>query len=286
MILISKRSLRIFSFIAIAASLTWLAVNEGLQTYRSARVAEAAKNTLELVNLTSGMAPSAVADAVRQFINANSVHKIDAEFYAHWGDNERIFRRLAAHYRGEDTPPHLECSSRAGLVAIMLRQLGFLARSIVVYDPGENFPSHTFLEFFNGKTGRWEAQDPDYNVYWIKHSTGQRIGIHEIIASDLNKIVPCIGDTCKWNIESVEGLHIKKIKTYLGLSSIRDYANGNRPLLVNQKRIPKNRLEAFCKKVKKDCRQKIIKHPDPNARIVTLSALTSIHRGKRVTPHP
>ncbi len=258
----SKRSAKIFGLIAVAGALVWLAVDEGLKTYRSAQVAEAAKNTLKLVSLPPDMDPSAVADAVRQFVNANSIHKQDAEFYAHWGDNERIFRRLIAFRQGKDAPPHLECSSRAGLVEIMLKQLGFSVRSVVVYDPGEKFNSHTFLEFFNGKTGSWEAQDPDNNVYWIKRSTGKRIGIHEIVSSDLNEIVPCLSGICKWGVKSAEGLQISDKKSFLGLSSIRDKARGKRPLLVNRKRFPMNRLEAFCKKVSKDCRQKIIKYPD------------------------
>ena len=261
---VKVRTKRLIKFSGLAAAivvLAWLAVAEGLKAHRSARTADAARATIAMLTVPPDADPSAVADTVRQFVTANSVHRMDDEFYGHWGDNEHIFRRLVRHHRGEDSPPHLECSSRSGLVEIMLRQLGYQTRGVVVYEPKNRFPSHTFLEFFNSTTGRWEAQDPTYDVHWIERSTGRRIGAHEIIASGLDEIVPCIAEKCGWNLRSAEGLRVDKTRSYLGLASIRDSAGGRRPLLVNQGRFPDTRLEAFCGAIAKDCRDQIVKYP-------------------------
>ena len=271
-----KRYVKIFAMLVLTGALAWLAFTDGPKAYLAMRSDEVAEIALKLAVNKPDMAPSEAADAIREFVNANSIHKIDKQFYAHWKKHDLILKKIISHYRGGTPPPHLECSSRTSLVEIMLRLLRYKTRIVVLFSPDKDFPSHTFLEFFNPDSNRWEIQDPDYNVYWVERSTGRRIGVTEILSHELDEIAPCIGKTCDWNVESDEGLKFLDKKAFLGLASIRDNSarersfiyvrpfSEKRPLLVNLKRFPEDRLETYCQKMAKNCRQAIFRYDGPS----------------------
>jgi hypothetical protein len=91
-------------------------------------------------------------DTARQFVNAHSVHKQDADFYSHWYDIPYLMKRVAASAQDEQAPkPHLECATRTALLYHMLQNMGVRERIDVIYNHDDD--SHTFLEVFNPEGG-------------------------------------------------------------------------------------------------------------------------------------
>jgi hypothetical protein len=46
----------------------------------------------------------------------------------------------------------------------LLARLEYESRRVDLYDEEDIGQQHTFLEVLNPKTGRWETQDPDYDM--------------------------------------------------------------------------------------------------------------------------
>jgi hypothetical protein len=77
--------------------------------------------------------------------------------------------------------------ARSNLMSAVLEKLGYETRIIALFDTDdEGLRSHTFLEVRNPETGRWETQDPDFDLYWISKSSGLRVSLAEA-AEDLSK---------------------------------------------------------------------------------------------------
>src|SRR3546814_19509604 len=103
------------------------------------------------------------------------------------------------------------------MAKIVLGKLGYVARSIITYDPEETLASHVFLEFLNPETGRWEAQDLLYDVYWTRRGDGRRLGAHEVVASRHDELVPCTAPgQCGWSLESADGMPVTNLRPLLG----------------------------------------------------------------------
>src|SRR3546814_13357305 len=124
-----------------------------------------AARLIDVARLDEPRGARAMADALRRFIIDNSEFRIDEEFYRHWDDPAHLLEHASLHALGQGEPPHTECSTRTQMAKIVLGKLGYVARSIITYDPEENLASHVFLEFLNPETGRWEAKDLLYDVY-------------------------------------------------------------------------------------------------------------------------
>ena len=208
----------------------------------------------------------ATADYVRDFIWRNSVHNIDEEFYAHWGNTPVIVSKMIAYAKGQSKrPPHLECSSRSGLMSGIMKLLGYKVRSVDVYRHLDEFPAHSFLEVFNPEAAKWEIYDTDQNIYWRDTTNGQRAGIEDIIATpDLDTVQPCLqGGRCGWY--EVFQAQATTMRQYYGLAVIIDRGADERPLLINRSRFPfdtpamisgRGHL-AYCEYRAKNCKEKI-----------------------------
>jgi hypothetical protein len=58
------------------------------------------------------------------------------------------------------------------------RKLGYETRIIALFDTdGEGLRSHTFLDVKNPGTGKWETQDPEFDLYWMSKSSGVRVSL-------------------------------------------------------------------------------------------------------------
>ena len=205
-------------------------------------------------------------DAVRNFIWSHSKHDIDADFKSHWGNTPLIVEKMMAHAAGaRAVPPSLECSARSGLMEQALSSLGYRVRSVNVYKHDSAFYSHTFLEVLNPQTKTWEAQDPDYNIFWAD-KTGKRIGIQEIIKAGPDNVMPCLAPgNCGWNVMAADGRGIGRKRDFFGMAVIIDRTAGTRDLFANKALFP---LDApvtrpdgtrmtYCAYRAKDCRGEI-----------------------------
>lgn len=181
----------------------------------------------------------AVADYVRNYVWEHSVYNMDEEFFSYWGDEPHIIGMMLAYARGEtDKRPHMECSSRGGLVQNVLAALGYRVRSVDIYLHARNYPAHSFLEVLNPETQRWEIHDADFNIFWRDTQTGARAGIVDMMAAaDLNRFVPCLSpDHCGWHVETKPGKRIASMKERYGLAVVIDRVADERPLFVNKDR--------------------------------------------------
>jgi hypothetical protein len=212
-------------------------------------------------------------DALRAFIQANSIHDTGEEFHSIWRDQGRIMDMLAAAARDPKAHrPPLECSTRSGVMVRMMNVLGYPAHSVAVYKPGvkpgQDMLSHTFTEEQNPQTGKWEVQDTDLDLFWRFKKDRSRAGAEDLLSHPLSELEPCRTETdCGYN-----RYEDRKAATYMNVMSIRDAANGLRPLIVNASRFDmnkkfefKNRAPmTFCEWKKKDCQNEIRIYRDDN----------------------
>lgn len=169
-------------------------------------------------------------DTLRGFINANSQHKEDAEFFANWRDKTKMAEIFIDQLEGRRTDlPHMECSTRSALMAAVLQSEGYKTRSIDAYGaaPGDTeLSSHALLDVWNPHAKAWETQDPEYDVYWKNGKTGTRVSMIAVGADDA--IVPCNAKTCGWDVESREGNKGENLKILTGYLTAIDRARNER----------------------------------------------------------
>lgn len=158
-----------------------------------AEVTKRAERTITMAGVTTGMPFDEQLDRLREFVSRNSIHEIDDEFYSYWHSLPLLMDRMTAFADGQGLPPHLECASRSEVLEAVLARLGYDTRNVVLYEPAEDFPSHTFIEVFNPATRAWQIQDADYDVYWVKRASGARASIYDLIAAPLDAVAPCNG---------------------------------------------------------------------------------------------
>lgn len=174
-------------------------------------------------------------DAVRQFIQLNSVHKIDDEFYSYWGKMPLLMQLILFNASGSiNDKPHMECSTRAAVMYHILRAMNIRARPVVAYNGDDITDSHAFLEVYNPEIDEWEIQDPDKNVFWKFKDNGTRAATEDLISKPLEKtFLPCRSEQdCGYPETSKESL-----TRFFALASIIDFDAGNNPLLANPARL-------------------------------------------------
>lgn len=234
----------------------------GQAEYRDWRKARATQNYLEQIAARlppDGRDAQNFFDHLRIHINRHSAHNIDAEFHRYWGQPEMYARFLAA-LEGQGPPPHMECSSRSGLMRGLLGAGGYATRGVAIYRrvDGRTWQSHSFLEVQNPANGRWEIQDPDYDVYWVERVSGERVGIRELLSGALDSYEPCHDEGCGWHIASREGIAVADLRSYFVLAAINDPARDTRVLYASRARFDQpDMLEAYCAYRAKDCRQQV-----------------------------
>lgn len=136
-------------------------------------------------------------DGVQDYINRNSRHgsnSINLDT-----DMEAVLNQLEAN-ETNGTPDALmvQCGIRSELMMRLLRDINITSRLVGVWtDNGiDGSWGHAFIEVLNPQ-GKWEAQDPTFNVHYLK-SDGQRASASELIAMDESEITPCTNGQCGW----------------------------------------------------------------------------------------
>lgn len=205
-------------------------------------------------------------DKVRTFINDNSVHKEDDEFHAMRGNPAAFAAGIIAHAEGHGRPVHMECSSRAGVMIRVLRALGYETRHVFIFDSHRdkhsqhiNNRSHTMLDVLNPATGRWETQDPEYDIYWRRKADGERVSLVNA-AEQLDELETCGRTVCGWNHVSRDGNRASALKEQLDIISVTDEDRGLRFALytsrtnLNQVYTKERKRGLFCEVAAKHCR--------------------------------
>lgn len=207
-------------------------------------------------------------DAVRKFIQSNSIHKIDEEFYSYWGKMPLLMQLILFNASGSlDDKPHMECASRSAVMYHILQTMNIKARPVVGYNGDDIADSHTFLEVYNPETGEWEIQDPDKNIFWTFKDSGTRAATKDLIGKPLeDTFLPCRSEQDCGYPETNK----KSLTRFFALASIIDFKAGKNPLLANPARLDmdhpflkKENPMAYCTLFPEGaCHNKIIKKGD------------------------
>jgi hypothetical protein len=218
------------SLVAIVISLAWVGFEYASDQREAERLDGALEKLVAILNLEEGLKKEERFDAVRRFIHSNSRHGDDAEFRELLGKKDRIAEEVIAFARGQRSEPiHLLCGARANLMSAVLEKLGYQTRIIALFDTDdEELRSHTFLEVRDPETGKWETQDPDFDLYWTSKQSGLRVSLAEA-ADELSKIEPCHrADLCGWTANDDEGKSPAAIRDLLDIVCVTDERNGKR----------------------------------------------------------
>jgi hypothetical protein len=248
--------------LASVFSIEWIIFN----TVAPQREATEIRKLIESVNLPPQARFHEKLDAVRSFVNDHSQHKIDKFFYIiRSGRFPYSFADgLIAHANDPSSERiHMECASRASVMGDILTQLGYQARNIAIYNTAHKIPlaSHSFLEVLNPETNKWETQDPDYDIYWRRVSTHERVSMVETSQS-LTDVEPCGRTSCGWDIKSREGIEARTLKDYFDIISVNwtgdkrhaEYSVYTRRANLGRAYTVRNKTGHFCNILPQQCR--------------------------------
>lgn len=203
-----------------------------------AAIIKESASTLAAANVPAGADIQNTADAIRHFVNSNSVHGIDEEFYSYWHNVPTLMVMLREHARSVSPSamsrpkPRLECASRSAVMYHLLKAAGIRARFIIVQPDISGAQSHTFLEIYDPKDGSWSIQDPDANVYW-RSSDNKRIAVADLITHPVRRnFTPCRTEgACEFDT------YTNHIVSYFAMAVVLDPERQDAPLLFNSERI-------------------------------------------------
>ncbi len=256
-----RRVLAGLAAIAVILGTAWFAI-DAIDERQKAKLADAyVQEIISRLGLVTTQDFHQRLDTVRTFINDNSVHKIDAEFWANHGNPASFAAGVLAHAKGDAHKPiHMECSTRTNLMRRIFEALGYQTRVVAIFNSRTNLHSHTFLEVMNPETKRWETQDADYDIYWRDESSGLRISLADE-AESIDGIEPCGRNDCGWGHASWEGIRVEKLKPYLEIISLTDKGRDLRYALYTSRADldrtyrKERKRGSFCEVEAKRCKQ-------------------------------
>lgn len=145
-------------------------------------------------------------DFVRNWIHKNSIHEIDSSYNLKDAFNTpKVLSMLWKSHEGKAKPVRLTCGPRAVAMEYILDKLQLKSRIVMIFTDDFGQPaSHTFLEVFNTERKKWEAQDPDYNIFYIDNKTQDRIATFRLVFGDLNSLVPVSENGQGWKLNRVD----------------------------------------------------------------------------------
>src|ERR687891_1384489 len=130
----SGRAVAGLAAVAVFLALTWLAVDRLRERQTERRTEALVQEIVGLLDLAEAREFHARLDKVRTFINDNSDHKIDDEFWANRGNPAAYAAGVVAHAKGLSSDPvNMECSTRANLMGRVLRALGYETRVVAIF---------------------------------------------------------------------------------------------------------------------------------------------------------
>ena len=181
-------------------------------SYLALREGPSLDRLIALMKLPQNASFDRRVDRVREFIVAHSGDGADkAIYYGPDAGPMLMIKKMIAYAKGDlAKPPALECSWRAGLMSSVLERLGYETRVVNAFTTHgltRKHPqnSHTFLDAKNAQTGKWETQDPLYNLYWKSKKTGKRVAVVNY-GDDVADLVPCGPKSCGWEIRGPDTL--------------------------------------------------------------------------------
>lgn len=207
------------------------------QMIGSRELSKSCSDIIKLIDSKKFKSESERIDFIRNFINTNSIHKIDEEHEKYYKNIPKVLRMMYNYYKTGTNVPHLSCGPRSYAMKSVLNNMGIKSRIIQLFsDDYDAVQGHIFLEVFNRDTNRWEVQDPDYNICYKESNGSERLSAARLIFGNLENVVPCSYDNVRgWKQNKVA--HIKK--HYLGAAMYWNKKKGKQAkavYLVNKDR--------------------------------------------------
>jgi len=170
---------------------------------RERRIGEQA---LEAVRAERLLAATELIVEARRFVHSNSVHSVarvhpfaKKEPYAVW--------RMLQTDRLHAEPIRMTCGSRSCALKWMLAKAGIKSRRVQVYSGTRDFiRGHRFIDVLNPDTGRWELQDPSYDISYRRVDTGTPVCTEEIVFGALDTVAPLSAEASGWAACGVDRL--------------------------------------------------------------------------------
>ncbi len=208
--------------VALVAGGIWALVDY-LEEQRTERLySEELEKVMALGDLRKEEPFHAKLDRMRAFLNTHAHHRMDKEFWRIHAEGDGIgyLQRIRAHAEGKtDKKAPMDCSTRSNLMSKMLQDQGYETRIVALFDTDKTTRSHTVVDIKNPETGRWETQDPDYDLYWKSTNTGERISIADE-SGDLENIIPCSASHCGWDNVGQDGQKATTVKLMLDIIGV------------------------------------------------------------------
>jgi hypothetical protein len=163
-------------------------------------------------------------DALRHFVHTHSRRLLDDESRTLL-EVKAIASAIIDDAEGRRAePPHLICGARAHVLVDLYRRLGYRARLVFVFDTDQrDMSAHTFADVFNPSTGKWESEDPTYDIHWREVSSRNRISVFDS-AEDIDAIEPCGPTKCGWDIVSDQGNSLEDLRDLVDVVSVANDA--------------------------------------------------------------
>lgn len=160
---------------------------------------------VQIVKTGSAQSHVDIVDYVMWFVHENSVEHPGPWHDANWLNGDVIFSGMVNAYRGY-TPqkPFMTCGPRSVAMGRILHALGIKSRQIGLFtDDLGSLYGHQLIEVQRMPTGRWEAYDPTWSVFYINRKSGKHVSVMDILFGDLNDIVPTSPDGLSVGWEAV-----------------------------------------------------------------------------------
>ncbi len=262
-----RKALPWVAAVSLFALLCWVGVPFLRDTLEQARLKTLYKEISALCLQREADDGRTVPGRLRQCVRDATEHNIDAEFYANWKNPVRMTRGVLEYLRGtRPAKMHFECSTRSGLLIGLLRAQGYQARDVILIKPAPNFPDHVTVEVWDAQRQAWEVQDPTYNIYYRHKGTRAHLSAEEILAADVNEVIPCRDeDNCGWSRTTKENLPIKTLRDYWDTMARKD-ADGTWQIYYDADGFdPYHTVDqlTYCEKREKFCKNPPLKVIEP-----------------------
>jgi hypothetical protein len=149
---------------------------------------------------------TAIQDMAREFVFTNSVHGEGAPYA--W-TIPVVLDMLWDAYANGGPQPIIACGPRSLALMAIYDRLGYTSNQVSIFtDAGTDLASHGVIEVFNQVEGRWEIQDPDFGVYYVLTSTGERLSTEQMLVTDLDEVTPMSPRGNGWVENNVDHLRM------------------------------------------------------------------------------
>ncbi|WP_135081542.1 hypothetical protein [Terasakiella sp. SH-1] len=141
-----------------------------------------------------------ILDNARHFIARNASFQDSTVFYDRYAfDTGVVLKTLFQHELGNEKTADLLCGPSALAMQRLLKSQNIDSRVIFLWSTeGLVDGSHVILEAQNPNTGRWEAHDPMYNLFFTGPD-GNRLSIAQLTQMEnMASVKACNNSSCGW----------------------------------------------------------------------------------------